>query len=71
MPCRVRKEVRLEPPQGPELEKNENYRYKGGGVICAPSQKHRIAPNFADRKTHSYHGFINEKESNCLSFYST
>ena len=54
MPCRIRKEVRLEPPQELELDENENYlphpyfqkksKISGEGVICAPSPKHGIVP---------------------------
>ncbi len=52
MNCRVRKEVRLESPQGQDLEdkkrkhqpriKIKNKRRRGGG--CAPSPKHGIVP---------------------------
>ncbi len=53
-PCRVRKEVRLEPPLGLELEKIENIpplikkkkKNSGGGGICASFQ-HGIVPQIA------------------------
>ncbi len=50
IPCKVRKEVWLEPPAGARIRKKKilhspylkKIKKAGGGVICAPSPKHGI-----------------------------
>ena len=69
MPCRVRKEVWLEPPAGARIKKTKTappyfqkkIKNKRGGNICAPSAKHGKAP--------LKHIYFHGEKNNAKKFY--